>query len=87
MCVLCRLIQESKCRRQWFGVVSAQVVMRPTSLSERDFRPLPRPLPANTGPPCRLASTNCSVKRPLLDIARPAICSVKRCCAASSEAA
>ena len=24
--------------------------MRPTSLSERDFRPLPRPLPANTGP-------------------------------------
>ena len=24
--------------------------MRPTSLSERNFRPLPRPLPANTGP-------------------------------------
>ena len=34
--------------------MSAQVVMRPTSLSERDFRPLPRALPATTGAPCHL---------------------------------
>ena len=44
-------------------MLSAQVVMRPTSLSERDFRPLPRPLPASTGQPCCLVSMGSSSKR------------------------
>ena len=53
MCLLCHMYQHCKCGgvlrvKKW----RAQVVMRPTSLSERDFRPLPRPLPATTGAPC-----------------------------------